>query len=823
MEDAYIQTGVLGGYVTSGGDQGRAAAEMALRHLSSTPVADIRPLEESPNRYIIDGAELRRAGLVLPGGIADGASIINQPATFYQRHIDLIVWIFYALLALFILSLSASLYLVSRKGRQLARTTADLEAQARVMAETQESLTRAQRIAHMGNWDWRVKDGTYYWSDGMYRLVAAAPGDGMPSHDKFLACVHPADRRQVADAIQSSLFSGVPYNRTHRLVRRSGEVRIVQEIGEVVLDADGAPERMISTVLDITEQALTEQALRDSEEKLRTVIEAFPVILWVIDRDGIFTLARGAGLKLLGEDADRMVGQSLFDMYREYPDILQDARRALAGESLASTHWLNETAFDVRYSPLRGPDGEVIGAIGVAADVTESKHSEQRLSWLANFDPVTGLPNRNLFSDRLDHAIQNAQRGASNVALLFLDLDNFKNVNDTLGHLAGDELLQQVSQRLLSVIRASDTASRLGGDEFTIILENLERAESAALVAQKIIDQSGRPFQISGREIFISSSIGIALFPGDGESAEALLMSADAAMYRAKSAGRNNFQFSSKEANAGVRNRLELGTQLQRALERGEFSLNYQPQVDARDGRVVGFEALLRWQSQDRGAVPPGLFIPILEETGLIVPVGEWVLGEACRWASQLPDNGDDTPLISVNLSPRQFLHPDLYRMVENALIATQLSVHRLELEITESSLIDPHMNIATMERLKRLGVHLTIDDFGTGYSSLSYLKRFPVDRLKIDASFVRDVAVDADDAAIVTAIIGLSDSLRLRAVAEGVETAAQLQFLQSRGCHEIQGYYIARPMPGDAAKAWLENWYNGGRGALLPVIGIGR
>ena len=810
MEDAYMYPGVLGGYVTSGQKQGEAAAALALRYQAGTPIADLAPVEVSPNEYLIDAAELAKIGLTLPVEVAARATIINPPSTFYERNLGVIVRSLYVFAALFILSLAAFLYLVLRKNRQIARTSTALAAQTQLMAEVQESLTRAQRIARRGNWDWRLKDNALYWSEGIYRLFGIEPAGFDATYEGFLARVHPDDRQAVTDAVRTALEQARAYDVTHRIVLPDGEIRIVRESGEVVRDQAGRPQRMIGTVQDVTEQTRVEQALRESEQKLRTVIEGFPVVLWAIDRDGTFTLSRGAGLKLLGLEPDQVVGQSLFDVYRDYPDIVNDARRALAGESLVSTRWIGRLAFEVHYSPLRDQSGAVAGAIGVAADVTERKRSEERLSFLANYDPVTTLPNRNLFTDRLAQAMRNAERRGTRLALLFLDLDSFKTVNDTLGHAAGDALLTQVAERLTSVIRTADTVSRLGGDEFTIILENLARDEDAARVAQKIGEQSSRPYQIMSREVFVSTSIGIALYPADGNTVDTLLMSADAAMYRAKASGRNNFQFYTKEANAGARERLELSSELRRALERAEFALHYQPQVTAHDGRVVGFEALLRWHSPVRGDVPPALFIPLLEETGLIVPVGQWVLREACRWASGVAAFGDSAPLISVNLSARQFAHPDLYRTVEAALSGSRLPAQRLELEITESSLIDPQMNVSTMDRLKQIGARLTIDDFGTGYSSLSYLKRFPIDRLKIDASFVRDVASDHDDAAIATAIIGLGRTLELRVVAEGVETPEQLEFLRREGCDEIQGYLVAKPMTGDATIAWLRAWKAG-------------
>ena len=808
MEDAYLYPGVLGGFVTSGQRQGAAAADLVARHLAGAPVRDLPPVGSSPNEYIFDASELQRAGLTLPDDIARVATLVNRVPTFYERNLAAIVRGLYLLGTLFLALLSVSLLVVLRKNREIARTTAELRSQAERMAETQDSLTRAQRIAGLGNWDWRINENKLYWSDEIYRLFGLAPDQFVASYDGFLARIHPDDRQAVTDAVSAALEQGAPYDITHRIVLPDGQIRHVHENAEIMRDASGRPERMIGTVRDVTRQFRTDQALRESEEKLRTVIEGFPVILWVIDANGVFVLSRGAGLKLLGLGPDEVVGKSVFDLYRDHPKVLEDIRRVLGGESFVSTHWIGTLAFEVRYSPLRDRSGALSGAIGVAADVTERKVTEDRLAFLANYDPVTMLPNRHLFMDRLSHAMQIADRNGTNVALLFIDLDSFKTINDTLGHAAGDTLLVQVAQRLTAAVRGTDTVSRLGGDEFTIVLEGLNRGPDAADVAQNVLAAVARPYQIMSRELFISTSIGIALYPADGASAETLLMNADAAMYRAKESGRSNFQFFTEEINASARDRLELESQLRRGLDRGEFALHYQPLIDARSGQVVGFEALLRWTSPTRGPVSPGVFIPILEESGLIVPVGEWVLREASAWANRLPDG--DTLLIAVNLSARQFRLAELHHAVEAALAWSGLPAHRLELEITESSLIDPKMNVSAMDRLKHLGARLTVDDFGTGYSSLSYLKRFPIDCLKIDASFVGDVAVDKDDAEIVTAIIGLAHNLDLRVVAEGVETEAQLEFLLSRNCDEIQGYLIARPMPGADAAAWLTHWRGG-------------
>ena len=804
MEDVYLFKGVLGGYVTSGVAQGEAAARLVVRHFAGTPISAIAPVEQSPNEYLVDAHELQRAGLTLPADIASRATILHPLPTFFQRHERKIVFTLYALAAMFGLSLTVSLAVVMRKNRQIGAKASALRLQALQMTDVQDSLTRAQHIASVGNWDLRITENRLFWSEEIYRIFGIGRDQFAASYEAFQERVHVDDRYAVDAAMRRALADGLPYDITHRIVLPGGEIRFVHENAEIVRDAAGAAVRMIGTVMDVTERERTVRALHESQETLRKVIEGLPVVLWMIDGEGRFVLSEGKGLDAMGLKPGQVVGKSLFEVYREVPDIVEDTRRVLAGHAFACTRQIGDVAFELRYSPLRDEAGDVKGAIGVAIDVTERKQSEDRLAFLANYDPVTGLPNRFLFGDRLTHAMHAADRQEKRVALLFVDLDNFKTINDSLGHAAGDQLLKQVAGRLGAVVRSTDTVSRLGGDEFTVILEDIVNDAEAVRVAAQILEQSVLPYAIGSREVYVTSSVGIAIYPQDGASVDVLLMNSDAAMYRAKENGRNGFEFFTEEINARAHQRMELGNELRGALTRGEFSLHYQPKVAIVDGAVIGFEALLRWSNARLGAVSPAVFVPILEEIGLIVEVGEWVLREACRWAASQRVAAGPLPGIAVNLSARQFRHPHLDRVVQGALADSGLHASRLDLEITESSLLDLETNLQTMDRLKGLGVGLSIDDFGTGYSSLSYLKRFPVDRLKIDASFVRDVVDDPDDAVIVIAIIGLAHHLQLRVIAEGVETEEQLAFLRRHGCDEAQGYLLARPMPAQAALAWL-------------------
>ena len=448
-------------------------------------------------------------------------------------------------------------------------------------------------------------------------------------------------------------------------------------------------------------------------------------------------------------------------------------------------------------SVVRNAQGLVTNYVGMFSDITHNKESEERIRYLTQHDALTGLANRTLLTDRLEQAIVYAQRAERLVAVVLLDIDRFKVINDSLGHQAGDQLLKQVAERLSGYIRPGDTAARLGGNEFMLVMSDVAVDNDAAALARGLLGVVAVPLTVDGQEVVVTASLGVALFPRDGESAAALLQNADAAMHRAKEVGRNVVQFYAPAMNARMLQRLELESGLRRAIERQEFQLYYQPKVELSQGQIVGAEALIRWMHPSMGMVSPGDFIPLAEETGLIIPIGEWVIEAACRQLEAWHSEGFSDIAVSVNLSGRQFQQENLVDLVTAALRQNELSAQYLELEITESAVMqDPRQTIATLRRLKALGVRISLDDFGTGYSSLNYLKRFPIDALKIDQSFVRDITSNPEDAAIACAVISLAHSLKHKVIAEGVESEAQLAFLRRNRCDQIQGYYFSRPVP---------------------------
>jgi diguanylate cyclase (GGDEF)-like protein/PAS domain S-box-containing protein len=517
-----------------------------------------------------------------------------------------------------------------------------------------------------------------------------------------------------------------------------------------------------------------------------------------------------------------ITGYSEAEVLGNNPSMLQSGRQDKAfyqalWQSLRETgHWQGEIWNRrkngeiypqwLSISMVRDEWGEPRNYVGVFTDMSQIKASEARLEHLAHFDPLTDLPNRLLVQSRLQNAIERAERHGYRVAALYLDLDHFKNVNDSLGHPVGDELLVQLARRLSERLRDEDTLARLGGDEFLLLLEFVALPEHAAAVAQSLIDLLQQPFLLeSGNEVFVGLSIGISLYPDDASNVTELIQHADAAMYLAKQQGRNTYRFHTESLTRAASERLALETRLRQALDRNEFLLYYQPLIDAASGRAHAVEALVRWQPVGEELIAPDRFIPIAEETGLIVPLGAWVLRTACAQAQVWRQAGLGLQSVAVNLSARQFLAADLVQQVRASLAASGLPACCLELELTESMLMDhAERSIATLAALKALGVRLAIDDFGTGYSSLAYLKRFPIDKLKIDQSFVRGLAESADDREIAATIIAMARNLRLAVLAEGVETAEQRDILAALGCEAYQGYLYSRPLPADALAEWL-------------------
>ncbi len=556
---------------------------------------------------------------------------------------------------------------------------------------------------------------------------------------------------------------------------------------------------------DITERKVAEETLRQQTAAMTASMDGIGILDGRLD----FTYVNDALAKLFGyHDPQELTGRSICDLYEPPEQVrvitsvvpLVQQRGRWRGEATGVRN--DGTTFPLEIS-LTAIDGG--GMVCVVRDVTERTYAEEQIKHLAYHDALTTLPNRLLFKDRVTVSISHAQRHNGRVAVLFLDLDRFKVINDSLGHSIGDQLLQSVAARVQSCVRDSDTVARLGGDEFTLLLPDLVHAEDAAVVAQKILEAVRYPFHIEGREFYITTSIGISVYPEDGPDAETLIKSADTSMYQAKEQGRDNYQLFNASVNARALQRIALEHGLRRSLSHNELAVHYQPIFDLRTNRITGVEALLRWTDPEMGNIPPATFIPIAEAIGMMIPIGTWALREACIQAKNWHDAGFNTLSLAVNLSVVQLQQIDLTEIVRDILAETGLPPRLLELEITESgAMLSPELSIRTLYDLKKLGIRISLDDFGTGHSSLAYLKRFPIDTLKIDQSFVHDITRDPDTAAIVTAIIAMGHSLRLKVIAEGVEFTDQAVFLKRHNCDQMQGYLINVPMPAEELSAIL-------------------
>jgi diguanylate cyclase (GGDEF)-like protein/PAS domain S-box-containing protein len=595
-------------------------------------------------------------------------------------------------------------------------------------------------------------------------------------------------------------------NRVFRHRKKDGSV-FDAEITSFEFVSAGRRARLVIAV-DVTDRRRAEERLREGEERYRLLFERNLAGVFRSTLDGRILEVNEALARIFGYEREELLKQTSYVLYFSLEERQRIMTQLREQKSLSNVEirmrrrdgtpvWVLENM-----NLLETEEGIIEGTI---IDITDRKAAQEQVEYQAYHDVLTGLPNRLLFRDRIGVALAHARRSRRAVAVMFLDLDQFKLVNDTLGHTIGDGLLQGAADRLVQCVRGDDTVARMGGDEFTILLSDIPDTRAAATVAQKVLDSVSQPIEVDGHELFITTSIGIAIFPDDGMDTEALLKNADRAMYRAKEAGRNNFQFATHAAMEASAGRLSMERSLHHAFERHEFVVHYQPMIEVVSRRIVGAEALVRWKHPDIGLMSPDEFIPVAEECGLIFPIGEWVLRTACAQMKSWHQAGHKELHVAVNLSARQFQQHDLSSTIERILRETALPPHALDLEITESTAMhNAELSLAVMTRLKQMGVRLSIDDFGTGYSSLSYLKRFPIDTVKIDQNFIRDLSQSSNDGAIISAVISMARALNLRVVAEGVETEDQLAFLRRQHCETIQGFLYSRLLPAEEFEAIL-------------------
>ncbi|MFQ5579260.1 MAG: EAL domain-containing protein [Nitrospiria bacterium] len=783
----------------------------------------------------------------------------NAKAGFLQR--------FEYVLAGFILVMVCGATFYGRKlFLQVEETAREREDHLKALGRSDERFQIVARATNDAVWDWNLLTGRVEWNMNVQTLFRYPKSEvGHDIHWRN-AQIHPEDRERTLAGIQSVIDLGRKYwSEEYRFRRKTGDYADIIDRGYVVQDDSGLPVRVIGAMMDITERKRVERRLDQERSFVQllelvtvaaneatTVEEAISVVVYqVCAHTGwpvghAFLKAGAESGELYPTDVWHMDHPQLYDSLRKITESPSfSAEAGLPGRVLSTGNpvFIEDVASDSKLPRVKGfievgiktgfafpllVGREVVGVLEffsptalkreesflnvmayvgtLLGRVVERKRAEAKLHHSAHYDALTQLPNRALFHDRLEQVMLHVRRHERLVALFFIDLDRFKVINDTLGHIVGDQLLKAVAKLLETCVRPGDTVSRFGGDEFVLILSDIAKVEDVSIISDKILHAFSKPFFIEGHELFISACIGGSLYPADGDNSNDLLKKADIAMRQAKECGRNNFQYYSSTKDMRTIASLTMENNLQRAIEREELLLHYQPQVDIASGRVVGMEALVRWNHPEMGLVSPGKFIPLAEETGLIVPIGEWVLRTACKQNRAWQEIGLPPIRVAVNVSMRQFQTNNFIDIVLKALKECRLDPHFLEMELTESLLAQKEggETAAQLQELGNKGIAITIDDFGTGYSSLSYLKRFPISCLKVDQSFVQSVTLGANDAAIAKAVVRMAQSLNLRTLAEGVETAEQLAYFRSIHCDEVQGYFIARPVSVEKAEEFL-------------------
>ncbi|BCN93507.1 hypothetical protein THMIRHAM_12920 [Thiomicrorhabdus immobilis] len=684
-------------------------------------------------------------------------------------------------------------------------TVQDITAQK--MAEnhlqhTSQDLTRAQKIAKLGNWSYEVSTQKIVWSEELFRIFGQPVKDFL-DYPTLISWLHPADR-ESHDQYMQNLLDLKPNEELgffqYRLVHPNGDIRWVNVAVEAEFNQQGEPVYFFGTVQDITEQQQKEAQLQQYASIFDNLAEG----ILITDTANKILNVNAAFTRITGYSLDEVIGQT--------PNLLQSG---LHDSSFYQQMWqelslkgqwqgevLNRRKDGSFYhewlavSSIKNSKGEVLNYVAVFTDISSIKKTEEELRFMAHHDALTKLPNRLLLEERLSHSLERSNRSHTSTAILFIDLDRFKEINDSFGHPVGDQLLIEVASRLKQTTRKQDTVARVSGDEFVVILEDIKNIPVITQIAQSILERLSAPLSIDIHNFRVTTSIGIAISPDDGTQSVDLLKKADTALYRAKEQGRNNYEFFSEEMATANFELMYLNSALRKALENEEFVLYYQPQVNSLTGKIVGTEALVRWLSPDTGLVAPNRFIPLTEDTGLIVPLGAWILKKACLQMKTWLSEGIELSHIAVNISGRQLSDKNIVRTVRDALNFSGLDARYLELEITESTIMQEDRYISVLHEFKALGIRLSIDDFGTGYSSLSRLKHMPIDKLKIDQSFIKGVPGNKDDEMITQTVIGLAQNFGLEILAEGVETQEQLEFLKQNNCHYIQGYFFSKPLP---------------------------
>lgn len=693
------------------------------------------------------------------------------------------------------------LFAVINKALEEIRLTHLVNEQEEQIRKREQQLARAQRITHLGSWEWDLVNGNTSWSDELYRIFGLSPASIPASYKGFMERVHPEDRAVVKKVVQRALRRHQPFvYHDCRIVRPDGSVRTIHGQGEVILDSAGKMISVIGTAHDVTEH----RQLDEERARLAMIVESSNDAIFSVALDDVITSWNKGAEKIFGFSAKEIVGQSIFTLlppekYEERAKILQSILKGEELRHFETTRLKKDGSqfyVSLSTSPILAANGKIIGNSVIARDVTERRKMEAIIQHQAHHDTLTDLPNRQLFMDFLERELAQARRNDTRLALLFLDLNGFKQINDSMGHDCGDRLLKEVARRLRACIRESDIVARLGGDEFTVLMPDLSHSDDVGIVVKKILGVFEKPFMLDAIPVDASTSIGVCMFPDDGKDGEDLIKKADIAMYDAKRSGKNAYQFYNAEINARTMIRQQMEGFLRLAVGKGELELLFQPQVSSATRAIISAEALLRWRHPEQGVLRPHQFLSIAEDSGAIIPIGDWVLRKACKQAQIWNEAG--YPLsISVNLSNRQFHQANLAAKTAEILKETGLNPRQLEFEVTEQTIMaDINFSLRNMRSLQAMGVSIAIDNFGCGYSSLHWIKKMPTRRVKIDKSFIRNMLTEPDDLAVVNAVIAMSHNLKMEVVANGVESEEQWAVIQRSGCDQLQGYVISAPLP---------------------------
>ncbi|PKG25600.1 EAL domain-containing protein [Niallia nealsonii] len=673
------------------------------------------------------------------------------------------------------------------------------------LLKVKERLELAQQVAKIGSWDYDLIEDESYWSNQTFELYGIkSKKDFVPTYKKILSRIHPDDREYFDFTFKNAIKKRQSYNMEFRIMHADGNYIYVYEQADVILDENQLPVRFIGTIQDITKRKIAEIKLKETEQKLKNIYDNLEVGIWSYDViNNTFELA-SPGVEAVAGYTSKEIIERTWESIIHPEDLLEFntlQKKLYLGESLHQNYRIVSKNGDIKWVqdqkiPVLDSEGKLLRIDGIVSGITKIKKAEEQIKHLAYHDYLTNLPNRRMFDEKMEELVNRFEINKTDFVIMYLDLDRFNNINDTLGHSIGDKLLQQFTVRVGGLLKDNSLFARIGGDEFGIILWGYEGSDFPVTVAKNIIDCMNKPFLIDDFELYITTSVGISTFPMNGETKENLIKSADAALHRAKEIGKNNYQIYSSLLNISSYKLYALERDLRKAIENNEFFLHFQPRVDASTGTIVSAEALLRWRHPEWGIVSPREFIPLAEENGLILEIGDWVFQQVCYFIKSWEQKKLSIIPISINISAQRFLKNDFIETVKKVLKETKINPKLIEFEITETTLIHHEEAVSSaLQLLKEMGISIALDDFGTGYSSLTYLKQYPIDTIKIDRSFIRNISVFGKDEMIVKSIIFLAKGLQMKVVAEGVETNEQLSFLRQQECDEIQGYLFSKPV----------------------------